>query len=163
MMHVCNTLLEVAAALILENSYLKYKVIYYNKKLMKKMILLYVLFLLSITIQAQTFVCTDINYYGPNYNPTSIQKNKARYLGSKATLAFYDKNLKISYSEKGKTKSFVLDKVNDNEYHFYEKDLLGNVTKGVIKLQKWAAYIKSFTLESYKNNTLEVYATFKRD
>lgn len=119
--------------------------------------------LLCMEVQAQTFVCTDINYYGPNYNPTSIQKNKARYLGSKATLTFYDKSLKISYSEKGKSKSFVLDKVNDNEYHFYEKDLLGNVTKGVVKLRKWAAYIKFFTLESYKNNSLEVNATFKRD
>lgn len=120
-------------------------------------------FLLSISIHAQTFVCTDINYYGPNYNPTSIQKNKARYLGSKATLTFFDKSLKISYTENDKTKSIVLDKFNDNEYHYYEKDLRGNVTKGVLKLQKWAAYIKSFTLESYNNNSLEVYATFKRD
>jgi hypothetical protein len=130
---------------------------------MKKVITIFVISLLSITIQAQTFVCTDINYYGSKYNPTSIQKNKARYLGSKASLTFYDKSLKISYSEKGKTNSFVLDKVNDNEYHYYEKDLLGNVTKGVLKLQKWAAYIKSFTLESYTNNSLEVYAIFKRD
>ncbi len=130
---------------------------------MKKVISLLAFLLLSITIQAQTFVCTDINYYGPNYNPSSIQRNKARFLGAKVTLTFYDKSLKLSYSEKGKTKSGVLDKVNDNEYQFYEKDLLGNVTKGVIKLQKWAAYIKSFTLESYKNNSLEVYATFKRD
>lgn len=130
---------------------------------MKKVISLLAFLLLSITIQAQTFVCTDINYYGPNYSPSSIQRNKARFLGAKVTLTFYDKSLKLSYSEKGKTKTGVLDKVNDNEYQFYEKDLLGNVTKGVIKLQKWAAYIKSFTLESYKNNSLEVYATFKRD
>lgn len=130
---------------------------------MKKIIFIFTSLLICVVIQAQTFVCTDINYYGPNYNPTSIQRNKARYLGSKVTLTFYDKSLKISYSEKGKTESGVLDKVNDNEYHFYEKDLLGNVTNGVIKLQKWAAYIKSFTLESYKNNSLEVYATFKRD
>ena len=130
---------------------------------MKKLFLITSFLTLFLTVQSQTFVCTDINYYGPNYNPTSIPKNKARYLGSKATLTFYDKSLKISYSEKGKSKSFVLDKVNDNEYHFYEKDLLGNVTKGVVKLRKWAAYIKSFTLESYKNNSLEVNATFKRD
>ena len=130
---------------------------------MKKILLFISLLVLCLTVQAQTFICTDINYYGPNYNPTSIQRNKARFLGSKVILTFYDKSLKISYSEKGKIKSGVLDKVNDNEYQFYEKDLLGNVTKGVIKLQKWAAYIKSFTLESYKNNSLEVYATFKRD
>lgn len=130
---------------------------------MKKLLSVVVICLLSVTVQAQTFVCTDINYYGPKYNPTSIQKNKARYLGSKATLTFFDKSLKISYTENGKTKSIVLDKFNDNEYHYYEKDLLGNVTKGVLKLQKWAAYIKSFTLESYNNNSLEAYATFKRD
>ena len=130
---------------------------------MKRIIFIFTSLLICVVIQAQTFVCTDINYYGPNYNPTSIQRNKARYLGSKVTLTFYDKSLKISYSEKGKTESGVLDKVNDNEYHFYEKDLLGNVTKGVVKLRKWAAYIKSFTLESYKNNSLEVNATFKRD
>ena len=134
-----------------------------KRKIMKKILLFISLLVLCLTVQAQTFICTDINYYGPNYNPTSIQRNKARFLGSKVILTFYDKSLKISYSEKGKIKSGVLDKVNDNEYQFYEKDLLGNVTKGVIKLQKWAAYIKSFTLESYKNNSLEVYATFKRD
>ena len=130
---------------------------------MRKYLFISFLLLFFLEIQAQTFVCTDINYYGPNYNPTSIQKNKARYLGSKATLTFFDKSLKISYTEKGKTKSIVLDKFNDNEYHYYEKDLLGNVTKGVLKLQKWAAYIKSFTIESYNNNSLETYATFKRD
>jgi len=130
---------------------------------MKRLFFITSFLMLYLTIQAQTFVCTDINYYGPNYNPTSIQKNKARYLGSKATLTFFDKSLKISYTEKGKTKSIVLDKFNDNEYHYYEKDLLGNVTKGVLKLQKWAAYIKSFTIESYNNNSLETYATFKRD
>lgn len=130
---------------------------------MKKITLLLIFMLLCVATYSQTFVCTDINYYGPNYNPTSIQKNKARYLGSKATLTFFDKSLKISYTEKGKTKSIVLDKFNDNEYHYYEKDLLGNVTKGVLKLQKWAAYIKSFTIESYNNNSLETYATFKRD
>lgn len=130
---------------------------------MKKVISILILLSLCVVTYAQTFVCTDINYYGPNYNPTSIQKNKARYLGSKATLTFFDKSLKISYTEKGKTKSIVLDKFNDNEYHYYEKDLLGNVTKGVLKLQKWAAYIKSFTIESYNNNSLETYATFKRD
>ncbi|MBE6260337.1 MAG: hypothetical protein E7107_05860 [Prevotella sp.] len=130
---------------------------------MRKYLFISFLLLFFLEIQAQTFVCTDINYYGPNYNPTSIQKNKARYLGSKATLTFFDKSLKISYTEKGKTESIVLDKVNDNEYHYYKKDLLGNITKGVLKLQKWVAYIKSFTIESYNNNSLEVVATFKRD
>ena len=55
---------------------------------MKKITLLLIFMLLCVATYSQTFVCTDINYYGPNYNPTSIQKNKARYLGSKATLTF---------------------------------------------------------------------------
>lgn len=129
---------------------------------MKKVISFILFSLLSITIHAQKFVCTDINYYGPNYNTTSIQKNKAKYLGSKATLTFYDKSLKISTNTDGKIESVVLEKVNNNEYQIVDKRG-NNVKKMVIKLNKLVEYIRSFTVESYNNYSLEMNATFKRD
>ena len=129
---------------------------------MKKFALFLISMLLCLAAYAQSFVCTDINYYGPNYNPTSIQKNKARYLGSKATLTFYDKSLKISTNTDGKIESVVLEKVNNNEYQIVEKRG-NNVKKMVIKLNKLVEYIRSFTVDSYNNYSLEMNATFKRD
>ena len=56
----------------------------------------------------------------------------------------------------------VLDKVNDSEYQAVEKRG-NNVKKLVVKLNKWVEYIRSFTLESYNNFSLEMNASFKRD
>ncbi len=129
---------------------------------MKKIALFLISMLLCVAAYAQSFVCTDINYYGPNYNTTSIQKNKAKYLGSKATLTFYDKSLKISTNTDGKIESVVLEKVNNNEYQIVDKRG-NNIKKMVIKLNKLVEYIRSFTVESYNNYSLEMNATFKRD
>lgn len=129
---------------------------------MKKGGVFITLMLLCVAIQAQTFVCTDINYYGSDYTPQKIQNNKAKYLGSKATLTFYDKSLKISTNTDGKIESVVLDKVKDNEYQTVEKRG-NNVKKLVIKLNKLFEYIRSFTVESYNNYSLEMNVTFKRD
>ena len=114
---------------------------------MKRLLFTFTSLLICVVIQAQSFVCTDINYYGPNYNPSSIQRNKARYLGSKATLTFYDKSLKISTNTDGKIESVVLEKVNNNEYQIVEKRG-NNVKKMVIKLNKLVEYIRSVTVES---------------
>lgn len=129
---------------------------------MKRIIFIFTSLLICVVIQAQTFVCTDINYYGSDMTPQKIQKEKAKYLGSKATLAFYDNSLKLSMKENGKVESVVLDKVNDNEYQAIEKRG-NNVNKLVLKLNKWVEYIRSFTVEGYKNYSLEMNATFKRD
>ena len=129
---------------------------------MKKIALFLISMLLCVAAYAQSFVCTDINYYGPNYNTTSIQKNKAKYLGSKATLTFYDKSLKISTNTDGKIESLVLEMVNNNEYQIVDKRG-NNIKKMVIKLNKLVEYIRSFTVESYNNYSLEMNATFKRD
>ncbi len=129
---------------------------------MKRIIFIFTSLLICVVIQAQTFVCTDINYYGLDMTPQKIQKEKAKYLGSKATLAFYDNSLKLSMKENGKVESVVLDKVNDNEYQAIEKRG-NNVNKLVLKLNKWVEYIRSFTVEGYKNYSLEMNATFKRD
>ena len=118
--------------------------------------------LLCMEVQAQTFVCTDINYYGSDMTPQKIQKEKAKYLGSKATLTFFDKSLKFSYTTNGKTESIVMDKVNANEYQAIEKR--GNDTnKLVLKLNTWVEYIRSFTIEGYKNYSLGATITYKRD
>lgn len=118
--------------------------------------------LLCMEVQAQTFVCTDINFYGSDMTPQKIQKEKAKYLGSKATLTFFDKSLKFSYTTNGKTESIVMDKVNANEYQAIEKR--GNDTnKLVLKLNTWVEYIRSFTIEGYKNYSLGATITYKRD
>lgn len=129
---------------------------------MKNLIVISLLSFLCLTIQAQTFVCTDIDYRGSDLTPQKIQKEKAKYLGSKATLAFYDKSVKLSTIEDGKVESIVLDKVNSNEYQAIEKKG-NNVRKIVLKLNKWVEYIRSFTVEVYKNYSLEGTVTFKRD
>ena len=129
---------------------------------MKELLFVTSFMLFSVAVYAQTFVCTDCNYYGSELSPQRIQKDKAKYLGSKATLTFYDNSLKLSLTENGKVESLVLDKVNDNEYQAIEKE--GNkVNKLVLKLNKWVEYIRSFTIEGYKNYTLESKFTFKRD
>lgn len=129
---------------------------------MKKLVILSMLFFWCLLIQAQTFVCTDYNYYGSDWSPQKVQKEKAKYLGSKATLTFFDKSLKFSYTTNGKTESIVLDKVNTSEYQTIEKR--GNdVNKLVLKLNTWIEYIRSFTIEGYKNYSLQGSATFKRD
>ena len=129
---------------------------------MKKAIFIISILMLPFTIQAQTFVCTDINFYGSDMTPQKIQKEKTKYLGSKATLTFFDKSLKFSYTTNGKTESIVMDKVNANEYQAIEKR--GNDTnKLVLKLNTWVEYIRSFTLEFYKNYSLGATITYKRD
>ena len=128
---------------------------------MKKVISIFAISLLSISIQAQTFVCTDINYYGSDMTPQKIQKEKAKYLGSKATLTFFDNSVKLSMNQDGKVESIVLDKVNNNEYQYIEKNRVGDVKKAVVKLNKWVEYIRSFTVEGYKNYSLQATATYK--
>lgn len=129
---------------------------------MKKLVILSMLSFWCLLIQAQTFVCTDINFYGSDMTPQKIQKEKAKYLGSKATLTFFDKSLKFSYTTNGKTESIVMDKVNANEYQAIEKR--GNDTnKLVLKLNTWVEYIRSFTIEGYKNYSLGATITYKRD
>ena len=68
---------------------------------MKKVISIFVISVLSITIQAKTFVCTGIDYRGSDLTPQKVQKEKAKYLGSKATLEFYDNTLKLSMRQNG--------------------------------------------------------------
>ena len=129
---------------------------------MKRILFICTSLLICVVIQAQTFVCTDINYYGSDMTPQKIQREKAKYLGSKATLTFFDKSLKFSYTTNGKTESIVMDKVNANEYQAIEKR--GNDTnKLVLKLNTWVEYIRSFTIEGYKNYYLEATITYKRD
>lgn len=129
---------------------------------MKRKIFIFTSLLICVVIQAQTFVCTDIDYRGSDLTPQKIQKEKAKYLGSKATLAFYDKSVKLSTIEDGKVESIVLDKVNSNEYQAIEKKGK-NVHKIVLKLNKWVEYIRSFTIEVYNNYSLEGTVTYKRD
>ena len=129
---------------------------------MKRILSILTSLLICVVIQAQTFVCTDIDYRGSDLTPQKVQKEKAKYLGSNATLTFYDKSLRLSTTTNGKTESIVMDKVNANEYQAIEKR--GNSTnKLVLKLNKWVEYIRSFTLEVYKNYSLEGTVTYKRD
>ena len=129
---------------------------------MKKLLFTTTLLMLCFLAKAQTFVCTDIDYRGSDLTPQQIQKEKAKYLGSKATLTFFDKSLKFSYTTNGKTESIVMDKVNASEYQAIEKRG-NNTNKLVLKLNTWVEYIRSFTIEGYKNYSLEATITYKRD
>ena len=129
---------------------------------MKKIICISFLLMFFLDIQAQTFICTDIDYRGTELTPQKVQKEKAKYLGSKATLTFFDKSLKFSFTTNGKTESIIMDKVNANEYQAIEKRG-NNTNKLVLKLNTWIEYIRSFTIEGYKNYSLEATITYKRD
>ncbi len=113
---------------------------------MKKLLFVTSFMLFSVAAFAQTFVCTDIDYRGSDLTPQKVQKEKAKYLGSKAILTFFDKSLKFSFTTNGKTESIVMDKVNSNEYQAIEKRG-NNTNKLVLKLNTWIEYIRSFTIE----------------
>lgn len=131
---------------------------------MNKMLSVVVISLLSVAVQAQKFVCSDLNFYGSDLSQKEIQNEKKRTLGSKAVLDIYDNYLKIvSTYNNGKSESYVLDKVNDSEYKYSEKTSYGYTYKMVIKLQKYVAYIKGFTIDVYKDNKLQGKVTYKRD
>lgn len=131
---------------------------------MKKIILIFTSLLICGVVQAQKFVCSDLNFYGSDLSQKEIQNEKKRSLGSKAVLDIYDNYLKIvSTYNNGKSESYVLDKVNDSEYKYSEKTSYGYTYRMVIKLQKYVAYIKGFTIDVYKDNKLQGKVTYKRD
>lgn len=120
--------------------------------------------LVCMIVQAQTFVCSDLNFYSSDLSQKEIQDEKKRTLGSKAVLSVYDKYLKfVSTNNNGKSESYVLDKTNDSEYRYNEKTSYGYTYKMIIKLQKIVNYIKGFTIDVYKDNRLQGSVTYKRD
>ena len=120
--------------------------------------------LVCMIVQAQTFVCSDLNVYSSDLSQKEIQDEKKRTLGSKAVLSVYDKYLKfVSTNNNGKSESYVLDKTNDSEYRYNEKTSYGYTYKMIIKLQKIVNYIKGFTIDVYKDNRLQGSVTYKRD
>lgn len=132
---------------------------------MKRGLFIIVFSLLTLLVQAQTFVCTDAQFYtynGQSISASNVQKYRAKALGSKAFLKFYDNSLKVSDSQ---GESLVLDKSNgkDDEYYLKKRLLTGNVKKVVLKLNKTVGYIRSFTVVRYFDNKVEEKYTYKRD
>ena len=130
-------------------------------------VLMVLLLSFANTIEAQTFVCTDVYVYDSDKTDRDIQKIKKDALGSTCVLDFYDNSVKVTMTDNdGKSESLVLDKVDDSTYQIKEQHgrLKGvpQYRTGVIKLQKWVAYIKSFTISIYDNDNLEIKVTFKR-
>lgn len=131
---------------------------------MKKLVTFTLLLLFGVSIHAQTFVCTDINFYDSDLSSKTIQKRKQEALGSKAVLSFYDKSLKITLTDSdGDVESAILDKITDSEYVAIMNSGQQNMEKLEIKLTKLFEYIRSFTVKTYKSYRLDVEATFKRD
>ena len=131
---------------------------------MKRLYTFTLLVLIGIAIHAQTFVCTDVSFYDSGLSDRRIQERKQEALGSKATLSFFDKSLKITTTDSdGDVDSVVLDKVSDNEYRAVLKRGQQNEERLEIKLSKLFEYIRSFTIKFYKGNRLNVEATYKRD
>ena len=130
-------------------------------------VLMVLLLSFANTIEAQMFVCTDVSVYDLDKTDRDIQKIKKDALGSTCVLDFYDNSVKVTMTDNdGKSESLVLDKVDDSTYQIKEQHrrLKGvpQYRTGVIKLQKWVAYIKSFTISIYDNDNLEIKVTFKR-
>ena len=110
------------------------------------------------------FVCTEISYTGSDMSPKEIQRDKAKHLGSEVTLIFYDNSVKLCPEGSNKRdESMVLDKVYSDEYRYNESKRSGDYYCVDIKLEKWFGYIRSFTLDAYKNGNLQGTATYKRD
>ena len=131
---------------------------------MKKLITVTSLLLLCVAIHAQTFVCTDVNFYDSEITDRVLQERKKEALGSKAVLSFFDKNLKITITDgDGDVESLVLDRVNDSEYQVTNRRNQQSVERIEIKLSKLFEYIRSFTIKQYKRNSLIMDVTFKRD
>lgn len=120
--------------------------------------------IVCMVVQAQTFVCSDLSFYGSDLSQKEIQNEKKRTLGSKAVISVYDKYLKIvSTYNNGKSESYVLDKTSDSEYRYNEKTSYGYTYKMVIKLQKTVAFIKGFSIDVYKDNRIQGTVIYKRD
>lgn len=129
---------------------------------MKKILAAMVLSVFSMVAYAQTFVCTDMNFYGRDWSSQKIQREKERGLGSKAVLTFYDNSLRLAWTDrKGETVNLILSKIKDDDYIIRETKI-GKTQMMNIKLQKWVGYIKSFSVSVYENQRLIGSATFKR-
>lgn len=131
---------------------------------MKKVFLFTVFSVLTLLVQAQTFICTDYQLYGSKGHSVSaseVQRRKNEYLGTKFTLTFYDNSVRLADSKE----SLILDKSSSNadEYFCTNKKKYGSVEKFVLKLNKTVGYIRSLTLMYYYNNKLEGKVTLKRD
>lgn len=131
---------------------------------MKRLQCLLMVSIVCMVLQAQTFVCSDLSFYGSDLSQKEIQSEKKRTLGSKAVISVYDKYLKIvSTYNNGKSESYVLDKTSDSEYRYNEKTSYGYTYKMVIKLQKTVAFIKGFSIDVYKDNRIQGTVIYKRD
>lgn len=131
---------------------------------MKRLQCLLMVSIVCMVVQAQTFVCSDLSFYGSDLSQKEIQNEKKRTLGSKAVISVYDKYLKIvSTYNNGKSESYVLDKTSDSEYRYNEKTSYGYTYKMVIKLQKTVAFIKGFSIDVYKDNRIQGTVIYKRD
>ena len=130
---------------------------------MKKM-LLFLFLMISTSLKAQTFTCTDLNYAGSDLSQREIQNEKKRTLGSKAVLSFFTKDLRLDCTnDNGKTESYVLDKSNDTEYKYSQKTSYGYIYRMVVKLKKQNSFVNGFTIYVYKDYKLQGTVTYKRD
>ena len=131
-------------------------------RILKLALLTVLLFSFVSTVKAQTFVCTDISFYDTNMTDREIKKIKTDALGSTWFLEFYDNSLKVTISVKGdESPQLIFDKINDSKYQMQD-NRRGRHIQTVIELQKWIAYIKSFTIYSYENGKLRQKGTCKR-
>ena len=131
-------------------------------QIMKLSVLVVLLLSFVSTVKAQTFVCTDVSFYDTNMTDREIKKIKTDALGSTWFLEFYDNSLKVTISIKGdESPQLIFDKINDSKYQMQD-NRRGRHIQNVIELQKWIAYIKSFTIYSYENGKLQQKMTCKR-
>lgn len=121
-----------------------------------KFILIFFALLFSIEVSAQTFKIFEYNDYSER-SQESIQKNKAKYLGSKITLEFYGNDVKL-IDELDTAHPIVLTKVAENKY-----ETTRGSDKCILTLSTWIHYIRSGELNVYRENEHLGKIVFKRD
>lgn len=128
--------------------------------------------LLLISIIVCLCSCTTSNYFNGTYVITDLkipngesqemkEKMARRYLGTKIKLEIYDNTAVFSYLREKNPDRWVLNKINDNTYHWKPEDAEEN--EGItLKLNKSFASVKSINIIVNKDNG-ESILTAKRD
>lgn len=128
-----------------------------------KVIIIVVLSFISISANAQTFRCTDIDIY-EKLSDKKMKEQKDKMLGAIMKLEFYDNDLRMTLVDSsGKDKETeVYSKINSNKYQLTWR-LRNKENTLVLELEKFMGFIKTVRLSGYEENEIQVVAVFKRE
>jgi len=127
-------------------------------RILKKIIIIVAL-LSFFEINAQTFKISKYEDYSATVSARKKQRDKAKYLGSKVVLDFYESDVKLT-TDVENTTTIVLKKVSEDKYEAIDD----HGTKAVLTLDTWVRYIRKGIITVYdKNNKKIGEVLFERD